>query len=312
MVQLRDMHASVKKEESSQNRWTRRSMLHLVGAGLALGGARAAHAQVATPVVYPNLNGHGVDNLGYRVLELALQRSGKPYTLALHPVVVNDERARAMLRRGEVNVADFGSGAEFEKTFNAVYFPIDRGLLGYRLSLIHNSLETEFSRVVNLTQLRRFRAGQGLGWSNNAVMQAAGISVVTGPTLESLFPMLEAKRFDFLPLGLSEVYGFSEQYGDFAPSMVIDPHVLLIYRFARLFYLRPDCTELHAMILSGLKRAFADGAFQKLLHSDPSVRRALARAKLAQRTTITIDNPQVTQAFLTMPDEYYFKPSEFR
>ncbi len=78
MVQLRDMSASVKKEDSSQNRWTRRSVLHLVGASLALGGARAARAQVATPVVYPNLNGHGVDNLGYRVLELALQRSGKP------------------------------------------------------------------------------------------------------------------------------------------------------------------------------------------------------------------------------------------
>lgn len=306
------MPVSVKKQENLQNRWTRRSLLHLAGASLALGGACTARAQSPMLVVYPNLNANGTDNLGYRVLELALQRCGKPYTLSLHPIAVNDERARAMLRRGEVNVADFGSGAEFEKAFNAVYFPIDRGLLGYRLSLIHYSLENEFARVGNLTQLRRFRAGQGLGWSNNAIMQAAGISVVTGPTLESLFPMLEAKRFDFLPLGMNEVYGFSEQYGDFAPSMVVDPHVLLIYRFARLFYLRPDCTELHAMILSGLKRAFAEGAFQKLLASDPSVRRALQRAKLAQRTTITIDNPQLTDAFLTIPDEYYFKPSEFR
>lgn len=287
-------------------------MLHLMGAGLALGAARPLRAQAAMPVVYPNLNGRGVDNLGYRMLELALQRSGKPYSLALHPMAVNDERARAMLRRGEVNVADFGSGAEFEKAFSAVYFPIDRGLLGYRISLIHYSQEAEFARVQSLAQLQRYRAGQGLGWSNNAVMQAAGIAVVTGPTLESLFPMLEAKRFDFLPLGLSEVYGFSEQYGDYAPSMVIDPHVLLIYRFARLFYLRPDSTELHAMVHLGLKRAFTDGSFQKLLHSDPSVRRALARAKLAQRTAITIDNPQLTEAFLTIPDEYYFKPSEFR
>lgn len=264
------------------------------------------------PVVYPNLNANGTDNLGYRVLELALQRCGKPFSLSLHPVAVNDERARSMLRRGEIDVVDFGSGAEFEKNFNPVYFPIDRGLLGYRLSLIHYNLESEFARVANLTQLRRYRAGQGLGWSNNAIMQAAGISVVTGPTLESLFPMLEAKRFDFLPLGLNEVYGFSEQYGDFAPSMIVDPHVLLVYRFARLFFLRPNCTDLHAMVLIGLKRAFADGSFQKLLNNDPSVRRALQRAKLAQRATITIDNPLLTDAFLSIPDEYYFKPSEFR
>ncbi|MDP2026242.1 hypothetical protein [Sulfuriferula sp.] len=312
MVQSLGMPASVEIKKSSSVRWTRRSLLHLAGAGLALGGVGAARAQPGPTVVYPNLNGNGADNLGYRVLELALQRCGKPSTLQLHPMAVNDERARAMLRRGEVNVADFGSGAEFEKAFSAIYFPIDRGLLGYRISLIHHSLEPEFTRVNTLTQLQRFRAGQGIGWSNNAIMQAAGIAVVTGPTLESLFPMLEAKRFDFLPLGLNEVYGFSEQYGDFAPSMVVDPRMLLVYRFARLFYVRPDSHELHAMVLSGLKRAFADGSFQKLLASDPSVRRALQRAKLAQRATITLDNPLITEAFMGIPDEYYFKPSEFK
>lgn len=278
---------------------------------MALGVLPTGRAQ-GSAVIYPNLNGNGADNLGYRMLELALAKSGKPYSLSLHPMAVNDERARALLRRGEVSVCDFGSGAEFEKTFSAVYFPIDRGLLGYRISLIHHSLEAEFARVRNLTHLQRFRAGQGIGWSNNAIMQAAGIAVVTGPTLESLFPMLEARRFDFLPLGLNEVYGFSEQYGDFAPSMVVDAHTLLVYRFARLFYVRPDQTELHASILLGLKRAFADGSFQKLLNADPSVRRALLRAKLSQRDTITLDTPLLTEAFQAIPDEYFFKPAEFK
>ena len=268
-----------------KHRWTRRSLLQYAGAGCALAASSAGRAQSPPPaVVYPNLNGNGADNLGFRVLELALSKSGKPYALHLHPMSVNDERARAMLRRGEINVADFGSSAEFEKAFSAVYFPIDRGLLGYRISLIHYNLESEFARIKSLTQLRRYRAGQGVGWSNNAIMQAAGIGVVTGPTLESLFPMLEARRFDFLPLGLNEVYGFSEQYGDFAPSAIVDPHVLLVYRFARLFYVRPDNTELHACLLLGLKRAFADGSFQKLLGADPSIRRALLRAKLSQRS----------------------------
>nr|WP_315495264.1 hypothetical protein [uncultured Rhodoferax sp.] len=308
------MPAPAPQEQQTEPCWTRRqSLLHIASAGWALGSTPPGLAQVAPlAVVYPNLNGNGADNLGYRVLELALQRAARPYSLLLHPVAVNDERARAMLRRGEVNVADFGSGREFEKAFNAVYFPIDRGLLGYRISLIHYSLEHEFARVGSLTQLRRFRAGQGLGWSNNAIMQAAGISVVTGPTLESLFPMLEAKRFDFLPLGLNEVYGFSEQYGDFAPSMLVDAHTLLVYRFARLFYVRPDSAELHATILLGLRRAFADGSFQRLLNNDPSVRRALLRAKLSQRNVITLDNPLLTEAFRAMPDEYFFKPGEFK
>ena len=298
-------------------RWNRRqalqSLLHVATAGWALGGPLSSAAQTDTlSVVYPNMNAKGQDNLGYRMLDLALSKSGKPYTLLQHPAPANNERARALLRQGEVNVADFGSGAEHEKNFRAVYFPIDRGLLSYRISLIHASQEAAFARVNTLAQLRAYRAGQGLGWSGVTILQAAGVPVVTVPTLESLFPMLEAKRFDFLPLGLSEVYGLSEQYGDYAPSAIVDTHTLLVFRMARLFFVRHDSAELHAAILLGLKRAFTDGTFQKLLYSDPSVRRALLRAKLSQRSTIVLDNPLLTEAFQAIPDEYFFKPSEFK
>lgn len=291
---------------------TRRALLHLAGAGLALCSLRTARAQSPLAVTYPNLNGNSVDNLGYRMLELALSHSGRPYALTMHPMSVNDERARAMLRSGELSVVDFGSGAEFENAFSAVYFPIDRGLLGYRISLIHQNLKRDFAAVRTLPDLRRFRAGQGLGWSNNVIMQTAGIPVVIGPTLKSLFPMLEAKRFDYLPLGLNEVYGFANQYRRTAPSMAVDEHLLLVYRFARMFYVRTGNEALREALLHGLQQAFADGSFQKLLNNDPSVRRAVLRAKLAQRTTITIDNPLLTPAFLKIPDAYYFKASEFQ
>lgn len=307
------MLSQARTQENTETRWTRRTWLAQCAlSGLAAVGIGARAQSPTLTVVYPNLNGNGIDNLGYRVLDLALQKSGRSYALWLNPIPVNDERARAQLRRGEIHVADFGSGAELEKAFSAIYFPIDRGLLGHRLSLIHHTREKEFAKMHTLQDLRQYRAGQGLGWTNNAIMQAAGISVVTGPTLESLFPMLEARRFDFLPLGLNEVFGFSEQYGDFAPSVVVEPHTLLVYKFARLFYVRPDQTELHASILLGLRRAFADGSFQKLLHADPSIRRALLRAKLSQRTSIALDNPLLTEAFQAMPEEYFFKPSEFK
>lgn len=305
------MSVSAEPQEPACPVSTRRLALQLAAAGWALTALRTTRAQTPLAVVYPNLNGNSVNNLGYRMLELALSRSGTPYTLSLHPMPVNDARARAMLHTGELSVVDFGSGAEFEKAFSAIYFPIDRGLLGYRISLIHANLQSEFSRVNTLPQLRRYRAGQGLGWSNNVIMQAAGIPVVTGPTLESLFPMLEARRFDYLPLGLNEVYGFADQYRRNAPSMVVDEHLVLVYRFARMFYVRPGNEALRRTVLRGLQRAFADGSFQVLLNNDPSVRTAVQRAKLAQRTTITIDNPLLTPAFMRIPEAYYFKAHEF-
>ncbi|MES2933411.1 MAG: hypothetical protein V4805_07990 [Pseudomonadota bacterium] len=263
-------------------------------------------------MTYPNLNGNAENNLGYRMLDLALKKSGHPYKLKLNLNAVNDERARAMLASGEIDIADFGSGAEFEKKFDALYFPIDQGLLGYRLAIIHESKIDEFSKINSLQDLRKYTAGQGFGWSNNVIMDKARIRVNTGPTLESLFPMLEGGRFDFLPLGLNEVYGFADQYKAKAPHAVVDSHIVLIYRFARLFYVKHGNRELHDIVLAGLKKAFDDGSFQGLLNYDPAIRSAIERANLKARVAIVIDNPIMSDAFKKIPEKYFFNPGSFK
>lgn len=278
----------------------------------ALAICLAAPVPQELQVIYPNLNGNGETNLGYRMLDLALKKSGRPYKLTLRPEAANDERARAMLSGGEISIVDFGSGADFEKKFQALYLPIDQGLLGYRLAIIHQSRAADFNRVFSIEDLRHFTAGQGYGWSNNIIMNMAGLRVETGPTLESLFPMLEAKRFDFLPLGLNEVYGFVEQYKHKAPNAIVDTHFVLIYRFGRLFYVKKENRELHDVVLGGLKAAFEDGSFQYLLNNEPSIRIAINRANLATRIPIAIDNPTMTDAFRKIPEKYFFKLSLFK
>lgn len=260
--------------------------------------------------VYPNLNGNGTDNLGYRVLELALAKSGRAYTFQLHPVAVNDERARAMIESGDIDIADFGASREFENLFSAVYFPIDRGLLGYRLFVIHRSRVAEFSKIASLADLRKLTAGQGLGWSSSNIMRSAGIPVVTGANLKSLFPMLQAGRFDFLPLGLNEVYDFYEEYKIVSSDLVIDTHSVLYYRFARMFYVKHGNTTLRDAVQSGLERAFNDGSFQTLFENDPGVHSAIARAHITARTAIVIENPLMTAAFDAIPEKYFISPGK--
>ncbi|WP_341676243.1 hypothetical protein [Niveibacterium sp. SC-1] len=278
-----------------------------------LAGAPALAADTAPlQVVYPNLNGNGTANLGYRVLKLALEKSGQAYDLSVDPRPANDERARLLLQAGEISTADFGSGADFEKRFAAIYFPIDQGLLGYRLFIIHRDDAPRFAQVQSLEDLQRFAAGQGLGWSNNQIMSAAGLEVVTGPTLESLFPMLEARRFDFLPLGLNEVYGFQEQYRKLAPSSLVETHLVLIYPFARLFYVRQGDTALRKAVEDGLRKAFDDSSFQHLLNNDPAIRAAVLQANLRSRVQIRIGNPTLTKAFRAIPPRYFFDLRAFK
>lgn len=265
-------------------------------------------------VVYPNLNGQGKNNLGYRVLKLALEKSGQQFNLKLSPHAVNDERTRALLANGDISIADFGSGEQFEKDFSAIHFPIDRGLLGYRLFVIRAASAAEFGAISSLPDLLKFSAGQGLGWSDIAILENAGLQIRKAPTLLSLFPMLEAARFDFLPLGLNEVYGLLDDYTANAPSAMlrVDTHCVLIYRFARLFYVAKGNTELHDAVLAGLKKSFDDGSFQLLLNTDPAISSAIKHANLKQRTVLKIDNPSLSEAFKSIPEAYFFKQEEFK
>ncbi|MBI3286385.1 MAG: hypothetical protein HYZ65_16270 [Burkholderiales bacterium] len=263
-------------------------------------------------LTYPNLNGNGRNNFGYRVLDLALKKHAQAYRIALSDFPVNDERARAMLDADEISVTDFGSGVDFERAYSAVYFPIDQGLLGYRLALIHSEKQAAFNRINNLHDLQAYVAGQGLGWSDNIILKNAGIPLRTAPALENLFPMLEYGRFDWLPLGLNEVYGYAQQYRSKAPHIVVDTHLILIYPFARLFYVKKGNTALRDIILDGLQKAFADGSFQELLRNEPSIKNVLDQAGLKQRVQIRVANPIASDEFKRMPASYFFKLDDRR
>ena len=49
-----------------------------------------------------------------------------------------------------------------------------------------------------------------------------------------------------------------------------------------------------------------------LVTASNAVLKGYVSVDVGRNATIVIDNPVLTDAFLTIPDEYYFKPSEFR
>lgn len=266
-----------------------------------------APAWCALSVVYPRIEERPADDYGYKVLDLALAKSGVPYALSMSGVKMNQERARFLLERGEISVLDAGVSADFEARFDPVYFPVDRGLSGYRLLLIHKERAQDFARVRTLGQLAEMTAGQGPGWADIKILGAAGISVKTAE-FESLFRMVNAKRIDFYPLGAEEIFSLLERYRAQAPDIVVEPRLALHYPFARLFFVRKGDQALRDAIHTGLQKAFADGSLQKLLESDIRFRASTQRANLKERTIIELDNPSLSNAFRRMPKEYFHAP----
>ena len=268
-----------------------------------------AGQSVAAPlrVVYPRVASNGEDAFGFRVLKLALDESGVDYRLSLTGSMMNHQRAREMLRTGLISVFDFGTSPAFEQEFTPIYFPIDEGLNGWRLFIIKKSRQPDFNKVRNLADLRRLTAGQG-PWSDSKVLEASGIRVVTA-RFSSLFKMVAVGRFDFFPLGVNEVYSLFDDYGPTAPGLTVEKHIVIIYPFGRLFFVRKGNQRLHDIIQKGLEKAWADGAFQRLFNNDASYRMALRKANLRERVHIRIPNPFLTERFRQIPKKYFFRES---
>ena len=290
------------KAEGAVARRLRRILL-----GATLGGlfffCAAAWAEQPLLVRYPNVNGMGANGLGYRMLDLALRQSGRPYRIELQADSANPERVRALLDSGQVDVIDFGSTPDFERRFLPVYFPIDRGLNGWRLLVIRKQDRAAFDAVKSLAELRHFIAGQGLGWPDADILRGAGLRVETFPQLSSLFLSLEARRFDYLPLGMDEAYDLTHRYASDADTLFVEPRIVLIYPFGRLFFVRRGNAELRDLLDAGLRKAFANGQVQKLLASDPGYAEALRHGAPALK--LRLDNPGLTAAFKAIPAEYF-------
>ena len=257
-------------------------------------------------VIYPAMDERPVENYGYKVLALALEKSGRKYHLSIFTRQMNAQRARKSIEDGTISVIDVGSNVEFEKRFSAVYFPIDRGLSGYRLFVINKKSAPDFAVIKNLSDLQKKVAGQGPGWADVKVLEDAGIKVETGEFV-SLFRMVDKGRFDFYPLGIEEIYNLLDKYKVNCPDSIIENTLALHYPFARLFFVKKENKELHDALFEGLEKAFADGSFQALMNNDASFKEEQLRANLKDRTIIEIDNPNLSTQFKKIPAKYFMK-----
>jgi hypothetical protein len=289
--------------------------LHLIivaSLSLFLCGATSLAAEKSLNVVYPNVNGLGQDGFGFRVLRLALQKSGEPFELTFDQQSSNNERIRLRLAQNKVSIADFGTSREFEEIYRAIYFPIDLGLNGWRIFLINRKGAFRPDNTWGLSELLAYKAGQGAGWSDVRVLRDAGLSVEEVPDFENLFKMLALNRFDYFPLGANEVHFLKELYDQEAPGLEVEEDLLLIYPFARFFFVHKDNEALHDAVYLGLTRAFEDGSLKALYTQETAMQNFLLKSDLLNRKKILIENRYLTIEFQKIDTKYFMSDELFK
>lgn len=213
-----------------------------------------------------------------------------PYTLAASSRYVNEARYLAEIRDGggEANVVWSSTSEKKERELLPIRFELRKGLLGYRVALIDRRRQAEFDRVRTFSDVKKLTIGQGIGWGDVAVYQAAGMKVTTAP-YEDLFRMVANDRFDLFPRGVGEAFREHAGHEKDVPNLSVEQGLLLYYPWPYYFFCNRKETALASRIERGLKRMRADGSFDRIFWKYN--RAAIEQAGMKERRVIQIPNP---------------------
>ena len=232
-----------------------------------------------------------------------------PYVLRSATSAMTERRAfEELMTASKITVLVHGNVADYEKQLLPVYFPLDKGLLGYRVFLIRSETQSALESVNGLGDLRQHSIGQGLNWGDVTILRNAGLSVVEGTSYEGLFAMLAAGRFELFSRGVVEVGEELARQKPNHPELTIEHRLLLYYPLTRYFYVSrsPEGEALARRISAGLERMLSDGSFGRMFQTF----KAPFENEIGfhNRLLIKIDNPLQTPETPLNRSELWFDP----
>ncbi|MFT7776567.1 substrate-binding periplasmic protein [Roseateles sp.] len=214
------------------------------------------------------------------VLKLALAKTadGAPAPVLTHAAAdLPRERLRQMLQDGQLDLLWSTTTPEREALALPVRFNLLKGMNELRFLLVRAADLPALRQLRTLDALRRLRAGAGTFWSDTQILRANGFAVETTIKFESLFRMLKAGRFDFIPRTREEIDAELQQHA--GSGLAEMPGVALQYRQPLYFFVARQQPRLAERLRRGLALAAADGSFDALFMAEPALKAALARMR---------------------------------
>jgi hypothetical protein len=225
-----------------------------------------------------------------RVIQLGLKKANFSHKLVVTPVVYSDDRLDKELTDGTIDIIWSATNTKKEAEFLPVRIPIFKGLLGFRICVLHEDNKNILANVNTLSDLKKFTFGQGRAWTDTDILRTNGFNVETG-TYEGLFMMTDGKRFDIFPRGVHEPWAELAARPDL--KLTIDENIMLVYKMPFYLFVNPKKPELAEALERGLMLAIDDGSFDEFFYNDPYIQNTLAAAKIKNRRVIELNNPNL-------------------
>ncbi|GGP90367.1 hypothetical protein GCM10009410_25520 [Shewanella ulleungensis] len=227
------------------------------------------------------------------LLELALEKSRDQYgDYQLNAVMIEMPQGRALKMVADNKMIDVVwtmTSIEREEQLQAIYIPLLKGLMGYRIGLIRRNDQAKFEQM-DLEQIKQTLMGQGTDWPDVDILNSNGFNVIRGGD-QQLITMLLKGRFDYYPRSIHEPWRDLARY----PNVVLEHKFLLKYPAPIYFFVRKSNTHLAERIDYGLRKSIVDGSFDQLFYNHPITQNMLEKSQLDKRTEIVLHNPYLSK-----------------
>lgn len=218
------------------------------------------------------------------------------------------ERTFQLLLAGEMDVVTEAPKPNWESQLLPVRIPVDKGILSYRLFLVHDDYADSLEQIESLDQLRDFSTASGAQWSVRKTLEENDFNVVVSKNYTSLFAMLNAKRAATFSRGVNEIFPEFEQYKHMMPNAKIDESVALHAPLPNFYFVSPKKPELAARIERGLEIMIDNGEFDQMFNDYYG--EMIAKANIKDRKVFYINNSNLSDESLAIVGNprYWFEP----
>jgi len=228
------------------------------------------------------------------LITLALEASKTRYgDYKLQPVNIEMAQARTsmMLQRNElIDLTWRMTSQKLEQQLQAIYFPIIRGLMGYRIFIVRKNKQHLFSENMSLTDLQGITLGQGYNWPDTDILIENGFKVVRGNDI-FLITMLKKNRFDYFPRALHEPW--LEIVDE--KELTVEKNLMLQYPAPIFFFVNKQNKRLQQRLSYGLAQLQESGKFEQFFLSHKITSGILIKANINKRTIFTLHNPLLSE-----------------
>ncbi|MCE0494666.1 hypothetical protein [Vibrio salinus] len=226
------------------------------------------------------------------LLKLALEKTRNDYgDYKLVPSgSMNNDRALEVLKtQSRKNFfIRLSYDSEYPDYMDYVHFPVDLGIVGYRVCFISPKANHHLSPKPTLKELKQFTHVQGRGWMDVKILRYNGFNVHEINNYTGKFYAVALSRFDLFCRGINEIQNEFNQFSHIE-KLIVDKRFVFFYPLPRFFYTNKNNKQAIERLTKGIMRAYHDGSLISLwekMYSD-----SISYSDISHRQLFILKNP---------------------